>query len=676
MAEQLLLKASNTWLKRTFSWSNTPRAWVERIALVLIVGAAVGVYSLRSRLGMAQQVVLYSLLLLWLAVLARRGWLRLIGPMLFYDLLCTARRKRYFAMRALYAFALITLLCWMYWIWVLGKTEDTFTGSDAAEFAEAFFYSFLCVQMIILTVLTPAYCAGAIAEEKERKTLEFLLATDLSNREIVLSKFLSRLANLSLLLLAGMPILSILQLLGGIDPNLMIAGTATTALSVLNLAALSILCSVLAKRPRDAIAMTYLVAIAYMILSGASWLLVTKAFLPTWGNPQLVEDCVHYANAGNPIAMIWLVVDALDRGTPLDKSLPHLLRDYAVFHAGLAVICVAWSIMRLRGIALRQNNGRSRRILLPTFRVLTRPRVGSHPMLWKEIFAESGLRLNVFGWLAAGAMLAASGISLAYILEGTSPGNTSENINMWVRICGTLVACFLLVAVAARAATSISNEKDHQTFDALLTTPLPGSNILFAKWVGNIVGVRWGWAWLGAIYGLGVVTGGLDMVALPLLVLAWLCYASAGSAMGLWFSLVSRSSLRATVWTLLSTVGIGLFHWLLWMCILPFAMLSGSSDATLYERIVNVQIGFTPPLAMGISLSFPEETISAFRRRQMYYEPIGFALLGMLGWVAITVGFWVAANARFRLLTAPDLAGSLPRLPTAAPIASSTPESS
>ena len=33
-------------------------------------------------------------------------------------------------------------------------------------------------------MLTPAYVAGAISEEKDRKTLEFLLATDLRNREI------------------------------------------------------------------------------------------------------------------------------------------------------------------------------------------------------------------------------------------------------------------------------------------------------------------------------------------------------------------------------------------------------------------------------------------------------------------------------------------------------------
>jgi len=50
-------------------------------------------------------------------------------------------------------------------------------------------------------------CSIAIAEEKERKTLDFLLASDLRSREIVLGKLASRLAYLTLVLLTGLPLL-------------------------------------------------------------------------------------------------------------------------------------------------------------------------------------------------------------------------------------------------------------------------------------------------------------------------------------------------------------------------------------------------------------------------------------------------------------------------------------
>ena len=54
----------------------------------------------------------------------------------------------------------------------------------------------------------------------------------------------------------------------------------------------------------------------------------------------------------------------------------------------------------------------------------------------------------------------------------------------------------MLLAVAVRASGSISGERDKQTMDGLLTTPLDGHTILLAKWVGAILSVRWGWVWL------------------------------------------------------------------------------------------------------------------------------------------------------------------------------------
>src|SRR5437764_9693925 len=42
-------------------------------------------------------------LLLALAVLARRGWVRLFGPVLLYEGLRSARRTRFFVLRWLYA---------------------------------------------------------------------------------------------------------------------------------------------------------------------------------------------------------------------------------------------------------------------------------------------------------------------------------------------------------------------------------------------------------------------------------------------------------------------------------------------------------------------------------------------------------------------------------------------
>src|SRR5687767_5130981 len=112
------------------------------------------------------------------------------GPILFYDLIRLARRGRYFLVRCCYALLLFLILYVVY----IQFMDDTIRrmqnrpagpaarAAEMAEFAEWFFYTFMVVQFGCVFLLTPAYTAGAISEEKERKTLEFLLATDLVNR--------------------------------------------------------------------------------------------------------------------------------------------------------------------------------------------------------------------------------------------------------------------------------------------------------------------------------------------------------------------------------------------------------------------------------------------------------------------------------------------------------------
>src|SRR5439155_20537601 len=106
---------------------------------------------------------------------------------------------------------------------------------ELAEFGRCFFFVFIAIQSLTLAWLTPAYTARAIAAEKERQTLDALLATDLRNREIVLSPYVSRLANIIMLILAGLPILAILQFMGGVDPNLVLAGFAAVGLTPISL---------------------------------------------------------------------------------------------------------------------------------------------------------------------------------------------------------------------------------------------------------------------------------------------------------------------------------------------------------------------------------------------------------------------------------------------------------
>ena len=79
-------QTSLAWLRRTLAWSNSREAWEERFAFVGLAIAAAGLVWFGGTLPGLVQVVLWGILLVLVALLLRRGWLHLFGPVLFYDL--------------------------------------------------------------------------------------------------------------------------------------------------------------------------------------------------------------------------------------------------------------------------------------------------------------------------------------------------------------------------------------------------------------------------------------------------------------------------------------------------------------------------------------------------------------------------------------------------------------
>jgi ABC-type transport system involved in multi-copper enzyme maturation permease subunit len=612
------------WVRRHLPGRLGREAYQELAVGGLLLAGAGGLAWYAAALPVPLRAGLWALLVLAAAVLARRGWLRLFGPLLVYDLVRTARRRQYVFLRCGYVVALLAVLLGVHAAWVLATGRDlreVLTGAPLdrrllADFASSFFLAFLAVQFLAGCLLTPAYTAGAVAEEKERNALELLLTTDLRGREIVLGMAASRLANLLLVILAGLPVLSLTLFVGGVDAGLLAAGFAVTALSMLSLTALGVLVSVYAHRPRQAVIRTYGWAAAYLVVSGLSWLLLLPSIgwaawpsTATWASPVTLEDVVEWFNAGNPVALavqLWLGVNA---GKALDSLLPGAVAAYAWFHGLTAVVLIGWAAARLRTVALRPPPG-APRFALPGTRRRYRPRVGRRPMLWKELWAERGPRLRSLGRITLGLLVPFSFLPVAgllYFRRTLADAGTPEQddftqyLNLWVRATGTVVACGMLVAVALRAAAAVSGERDHRTLDGLLSTPLGFRRIFLAKWVGSIAGPRWAWVWLGLIAGLGVAMGALDFRAVPGLLAVWLVFAAFLASLGLWFSVRSVSTHRATFGTLLAAAaGFTAGHWLVWALLAPAAAwLAGS--ATAFDWFADLQtVGLTPPLALAL----------------------------------------------------------------------------
>jgi ABC-type transport system involved in multi-copper enzyme maturation permease subunit len=671
-----LVTSGAAWLRRVLPWSNSPQAWQERLGFLVAVFAVVvgGVFV--AQLDAKWQTLYWAFALTVVAVLLRRGWLKLFGPVLFYDLICLARRRRYFLVRSAYALFLLFIVCWMWFVWSVQREFVAATGAgETAGFANNIFEAFVTVQFIIVTILTPVYTASAVADEKEHRTLEFLLATDLRNREIVLSKLLSRFLNLGMLMLAGLPIVAFLQFLGGVDPGLVLASYAATLATVASLACLSILFSVLVRKGRDAILLTYLCIVAYFIAYILIFILIKGTpFLgwswqnwpstDSWQSPVTLGDLANWFNAGNIIEAVFVRLDyvGFSRSSAVNDALPDVLRDYVIFHGAVALVCATWAVLRLRAIALKEAYSRPQVVRLGQ-RLIGRPDVGARPMVWKEVFADSGLQLHWFGRILVVLLIAVSFLPLAFIFYyflfepygRSNPTYLPETMNYWARIVGTMVACLLLLGVAVRAAGGISGERDKQTFDSLLTSPLDSNDILMGKWLGSVLSMRRGWLWLAAIYGLAVLTGGVNPVGMMLIPASWLIYAGFVAILGLWFSTTCRTTMRATVWTLLTTVfAFGGHLFFLSCCCAPLLfMMSGPSTQTgeLFEHIMKFQLfGLAPPAAL-VQFAFRAEE---FEHSFGSWNPVEHTMMALLGlgiWAAIGVAIWSATSQRLRVLT-------------------------
>lgn len=99
------------------------------------------------------------------------------------------------------------------------------TGGHSATFTlgRIFFQTIFFIQMGLVCLIAPGLTAGAITVEREQRTLDFLVATPMMMRSIVIGKLVSALSFIVLLLTSSVPLVSVCFLLGGVSPGEVIA---------------------------------------------------------------------------------------------------------------------------------------------------------------------------------------------------------------------------------------------------------------------------------------------------------------------------------------------------------------------------------------------------------------------------------------------------------------------
>lgn len=499
--------------------------------------------------GLARPWLEGGLLLLALAafhiVVYRHGGWGLLGPHFYYDVVRLARRGRSNVLRVVYIAGLLLGL------WLVYRTTphaEAMSVNDFADTAERFAFALFQVQNIAVMILTPAYLGSAIAEERERRTLELLFTTQLSDTEIILGKLFARIIHLVGFVLAGWPILCLIQFWGGIDMLLIAGNLAHTLLLILSVGSFCLMLSTLMR------SVTAAVLMAYAILVPTTLCCVTTLH----GFPFVLQD----ARSG---ATRMLTV----------QDLPVLL----IAHGTVTIACLTLAWVMLRGREFFDVTSLPARLpdaplpreiavesafaprpahhyepgamdafavpyVLPPITdpvLLWKERyVGGPPLLFSPVvlvpmmpFALTGVALLIFWFIVS---LSDSDVELE---RGRQLGANILRFFYYV-----FLGCYVL-GVSFRAAGSVARERQQQTLEPLLLLPIDRRDILVAKWLATLLA---GWPWLALTAGdavLGVWLGAFHPFTAVMLCLAPWPMIAFFLTFGLLLSVLMSSVLRA-----------------------------------------------------------------------------------------------------------------------------------
>ena len=487
------------------------------------------------------------------------------GPVFNFELLSTARRGRFYTIRAFYAIVLLIILWAIHSGWVSAYEGAELPTSMVKWFALSALGGITFGQEVLVLVLTPALVAGVIADERKRKTLHYLMASRLTSSEIVLGKLFVRMLYVGVLLGVSVPVMSLLVMLGGIDPWLVVMSCGATLSTAWFLATLSVWVSTIARRPREALFITYGLEGLWLVVPS----IVTRTVATGW---PMIDGAVlkfaEWVGASSPADVFWVVFRGMMFGSLARWE------DMLYWMIGLqlaaGVVLAALAAVQLRPIFKRQDDTvrkhRGLRALLASRRVRSHPRLGDCPMLWKELHTSRARGFARFvGWLLtliAGGFLAyyAVWLGLNAFLEvwqfgygGRMDWTTAAERRTFYRFLAMVVPLIYIVGivtVAGAAAAAITSEHEEDTWVSLTATDLTGREVVLAKLLGSLARARRLWAVLGLLIIAGVGADSLHWLTLPVLALVLAVYGWFAAALGVWVSIQLRSTWRAQFLTI------------------------------------------------------------------------------------------------------------------------------
>jgi ABC-type transport system involved in multi-copper enzyme maturation permease subunit len=342
-----------------------------------------------------------------------------------------------------------------------------------AEVGETFFYVLIGIELAMVMLAAPAATAGAICLDRSRGNLQHMMATDLSNAEIVFGKLAARMLPVLGLIGCSWPVMAICSLLGGIDPEaLTMAFAVILAVAVLG-CSMALTLSIWARRPHEVVLTVY-----------SFWMVMLLAWPLRSGLSKV--------GLGAFSAWTFLLNPFMVAFARYSGSRPMGSNGYAVFLGGVIAISaclIAVAVWRVRAVSSleRVPSQRERRIgwIGRITRLLPGPSLDGNPVVWREWHRTRPSTWMLAMFLLIGGMttLVCAMATIHVWLTGIrGPGASWEVAGL---IAELIQIGFGLLMMAALAPLSMSEERQRGSLDLLAATTLSTREIVIGKWLGT-----------------------------------------------------------------------------------------------------------------------------------------------------------------------------------------------
>lgn len=349
-----------------------------------------------------------------------------------------------------------------------------------AQFSISAFQVLALVQGVVLVFLGMSAAVIAVGQEKERRTIDLLLLTELTSAELVWGKLLASVWSALMMLLAGAPVFMLLVVLGGVSLDQLVRMGCVTLAAVVACGSLGSTLALWREKTFQSLSLT---AVAIL------------------GVTLLAEGALRYDGTGSLAQAVparWIIASSpwhalLEAIRPPESNAGQLSAAWLfVLHALLATgLLNTLSVYRLRRWVLAQeparavsttNNGES--VHRDSVRRHTRA-MWANPVLWREVRTWAYGSRTLLVRVAYGALAASIAVAVHDLAQRGGPIGAFELARPIVPL---LVISLLLIN--AQAVTSLTSERDARALDLLLVTDLSPREFVFGKLGGILYNTR------------------------------------------------------------------------------------------------------------------------------------------------------------------------------------------